>query len=248
MLQVIFIIIIGHIPLSSGADQPTQILETLRATNDLRARSAQELNQWESDRELLKLQIETNQKQLGQLEKLKKALQAKLKTITTKNNIALDTDVEALNTLEKKLATAIQKNLLALQNSTLPGALAPPQKLDQLQGSFASAYQALHEAENRSEEVRIELTSGHLHGQRISVHLLRLGGVAGWWQSLDGKEQGTATMENGHLQLRDNVTPEDQSAIEKAIHIAQGRLAPVLVTLPWPNQAQPVPPQEEKKP
>ena len=150
--------------------------------------------------------------------------------------------------IEKKLATAIQENLLALQNSTLPGALPPPKKLDQLQDSFASAYQALHETENRSEEVRIELASGRLHDPRISVHLLRLGGIAGWWQSLDGKKRGTATMEHGHLVLRDNGTLENQSAIEKAIHIAQGRLAPALVTLPWPNQAQPVPPQEEKKP
>ena len=139
-----------------------------------------------------------------------------------------------LETLMSELTALVQLALEKRLPTLPPGALPTPL----IEGAtpaekLASAMKTMSEAERRAGQVSIELVEGTLGTQVRSVELLRLGGLAAWWSSLDGSEGGSATMSNGKLTLELTSDAAVQQAIAQAIRIARGRAAPSLVTLPY---------------
>ncbi|MEC9464601.1 MAG: DUF3450 family protein [Myxococcota bacterium] len=135
-----------------------------------------------------------------------------------------------MSELTSRVQAALENRLPTLPPGALPTPLiegATPAEM------LASAMKTMSEAERRAGQVSIELVEGTLGTEVRSVELLRLGGLAAWWSSLDGTEGGTATMRDGKLSLELASDGTVQQAISQAIRIARGRAAPSLVTLPY---------------
>lgn len=97
---------------------------------------------------------------------------------------------------------------------------------------LTAAADRLDAAERHARKPGIELVLGDLGDVSATVKLLRLGGVAAWWSSLDGRKAGTARMIDGKLRLTEAAASQDADAIKRAFAIVEARAAPGWVMLP----------------
>jgi hypothetical protein len=97
---------------------------------------------------------------------------------------------------------------------------------------LTAAAHRLDDAQRQARRASVEVVEGTLGTRKLTVKLLRIGAVAAWWTTLDGRETGTAVTRDGRLALAPAFTPADAQAIAKAFAIIEGRAAPDWVLLP----------------
>jgi len=132
------------------------------------------------------------------------------------------------------LAERLEKALGVLAAESLPG-LVPPDTAAGVTDParrFDAAVARLEETEGRLGTATVEIVTGALGGREVTVRLLRVGGVAAWWTSLDGSRAGAARRDGDVLALTPASSPEVVEAIQKAFAVAEGRAAPDWVVLP----------------
>jgi len=132
------------------------------------------------------------------------------------------------------LAERLEKVLDARADETLPGVVPPDTAADVTEPArrFDVAVARLEETERRLGSATIEIVTGRLAGREATVKLLRIGGVAAWWVTLDGDLAGTARLQDGRLVLDPAASPEDAEAVARAVAVAEGRAASDWVLLP----------------
>lgn len=218
----------------STAQRAIQILE---AANRARSLEAQEADRWMSERARAELVLETLR---GQIEQLEKDIAGRRERLAKLSSAARqlrsgDARREVLDALQARAADRIKARLDALAMEAIAGAVPSAQGVGETSalGPFPAALSRLEAAERRSAEVSVELATGYLDDQPLSVELLRIGGVIGWWQSLDGERAGPARMRSGRLTLTTSSQPAAIEAILSACRIAKGRAPPALVHLPF---------------
>ncbi len=211
-----------------------EAIEYLRSANELRSQRSSEEQSWQLERERQELLLATLADELKRIETKQGTLKAQIATLEVERPTEIAKNANQIESLMTEIASHIERELERRAPTLPPGALPTP-LIDRgtPAETLASAMKSLSEAERRAGQVSIELVEGTLDGQARSVELLRLGGLAAWWTSLDGGQAGTASMVQGALtlQLEPNIATRD--AISQAIRIARGRAAPSLVTLPY---------------
>jgi len=221
---------------TAGPSVPDQVVRELRAASRARSQLLKEEQAWAMEKEkllLLKSAIENEAQRHTRLaadaKRQESALEAgSAQLAAQRDRLVL---VEAMiDALAQRLEAALDE----LHERALPGLIPPDQAaaiLDPGQRLTAAA-QRLAQAKHRAEMSSIEIVSGRLGSQTLTVKLLRLGSVASWWVSLDERQAGTARAEAGGLVLTLAATAEGAAEIKTALAIAEGRAAPEWVVLP----------------
>jgi hypothetical protein len=213
-----------------------RILATLRAASESRSKNAQEAHTWKEERQRLNVLHQTVTQRIVQQEARAKKMRAEVVKLD-KQNQALEpqrANITRLEILASNQARLIAEKLHALSLTLPPGVVpeARPQQsdpLDQLQ----AAMNRLEATENNLSNVAVELSTGILATKSIAVEVLRVGGAAAWWRSLDGKQAGQAEIKNGQVLLSLATSRSDRKAILMACDIAKGRAAPSIIALPF---------------
>jgi len=215
---------------------PEQVMAELSAANAARAARLREQQAWALEKQrlgLLQGAVEAETKRLADA-----AAEARRQAVDLRKRVAVaqarQKRLESVEAMVDALAERLEKALETLAVATLPGVVP----LDKAAGitdpaaRLAAAVQRISDAEQRAREPGIELVTGTLAGQPATVKLLRIGGVAGWWMTLDCERTGTAVVQDGKLVLHPAGMLDDAVAIKKAFSIAEGRAAPHWVLLP----------------
>lgn len=218
-----------------AADVPQQVMAQLRAANEARGQLLRERQAWELERAKLALLAGAVQDEAGRLAAEARAarqaetdLRARAADLQARRE-RLELVEAALDALAGQLTEALD----AVAVGSLPG-LVPPssEAAGEGGGRLAAATRRLDGAERQARKAGIELVVGVLGGDTATVKLLRAGGAAAWWMSLDGSRAGTAERERGRLVLRPARGRQDAEAVMKAFAIVEGRAAPDWVLLP----------------
>jgi len=211
-----------------------EAIEYLRSANELRSQRSSEEQSWQLERERQELLLATLADELKRIETKRDALDSQISALEVERPPEMTKDANQLESLMTELASHIERELERRAPTLPPGALPTPLITRGTPAeTLASAMKSISEAERRAGQVSIELVEGTLDGQARSVELLRLGGLAAWWTSLDGGEAGSASMVDGKLSLQLETNSATRDSISQAIRIARGRSAPSLVTLPY---------------
>jgi len=231
---------------SAGPDKPPasqpappvaqRVLAELQAANAARRQLLQAEQDWALETERLELLESTV---VGEAARLKAAAaearrEAAKLTGRAAGLRARQQRLEEVEAMVDAVSERLEKALEALAGRSLPG-LVPPDRaagITDPSARLSAAVDRLGQAEQQARKPNIELVVGALDGEPMTVKLLRAGGVAAWWTSLDGKRAGQAALTGGKLILTAARTPADAEAIRKAFAIAEGRAAPAWVLLP----------------
>ena len=223
----------------AGDPEPTvarQVLSELRAANVARTQLLDEQQQWAMENEQLELlaaavRAETRRfaEDAQKAEGDAASLQQQAADLRAQQN-TFDQAEAMVDTLAERLEQALE----TVAGESLPGVVPPDRSADITEPSrrLAAAAARLRDVERNTRESAVEIVAGDLGGRSATVKLLRLGGVAAWWVSLDGTEGGTAVLEGGTLVLQRGRTDAETAAVRKAFAIVQGQVAPTWVLLP----------------
>jgi len=208
----------------------------LAAAHRARSQLAEEEQAWAVERERLELLIAAVRQRAQRLRA--DAQKAAKKRADLAGEVeALSAKQERLRQVEAMLdalAERLEKALGVLAAESLPG-LVPPDTAAGVTDParrFDAAVARLEETEGRLGAATVEIVTGTLGGREVTVRLLRVGGVAAWWTSLDGSRAGAARRDGDVLALTPASSPEVVEAIQKAFAVAEGRAAPDWVVLP----------------
>ncbi len=226
---------------ADGSGRPStadRVAAELRAARAARSRLLAERQQWQAEQARLELLRETVRREARRLEaaadnaarreaELRKRLARRQKRLDRLQALR-----QAVGGVCDRLAGALDK--LAAQS--LPGWIPPATAAAAADAAqrLTAASERLTEAERRAGTAGVEVVAGRLGGRTLAVRLLRAGGAAAWWVSLDGRQAGTASMAGGQLTLQPAATAEDAEAIRKAFAVAESRAAPDWTLLPVP--------------
>jgi hypothetical protein len=222
--------------LSTSPSVSGQVLAELRAANEARAERLREEEAWALEKEKLELLAAAIRSEVARLRAAAeeaRSEEADLRERTAGLRAKEDRHArieEMLDTLSEVLEKALEE----LAGRSLPG-LVPPDRaaaITEPAERFAAAVRRLEAAERQVRTSGIELVEGLLEGRATTVRLLRIGGVAAWWATLDEKQAGVAVRKNGELNLFPPGSSEDIEVIRRAFAIAEGRAAPDWVLLP----------------
>jgi hypothetical protein len=223
---------------STGLAKPTseavadRVMKALRAANTARSDNAREDTTWRTEAERLRVVEATVRQQIADLKRRSDAHQDATK-LTKKQLANLTPDQEkkaAHEALALTQAERIHEGLDRLASEVPPGVI--PARPKRSTAPLTDALRRMESARKTARRIAVELTSGKLDGEDRAVELLRAGGAVAWWRALDGKQAGTATVENGQLILVAVTDSAVTEAIIKGVDIAKGRKAPALVELP----------------
>ncbi len=215
---------------AAQAAQPEPTLEALRAADRARSTDATEAQAWAEEKARLQLLLTA-------IEERTTRARARRQNAEQQVRAALDTrpetPVDALENGAIRIAQQLDEALDTLARSVPPGLIAPrgPQRADPRE-ALDQALHRLERAERDVETIAVSIAPGRLEGEPKSVEVIRLGGVAAWWRSLDGAAGGEAEMVDGQLVLHPATDPAVLSAIGRASAIAKGRRAPEILLLP----------------
>jgi len=216
-------------------DVPGQVLEELRAAAEARASLQEEEAAWAAERERLKLLLESVRAEserfaasAAEARRQAEPLQADL------NDLEAERQREGrIRDMLARLAEELEVGLDEVAAGCPPGLVpAPSGAARDPAERFLAAVQQLEGAERRADEAAVQLVSAELDDQPAAVRLLRAGGAAAWWMSLDAARAGPAVVEDGALRLLPAPSPQDREAIVRAFDIADGRSAPEWALLP----------------
>lgn len=215
-------------------DPVSLALEQLRAANEARSELARETAEWQVERDRLRAVIAATSAERDRLradaesnEKLSAEAQTKLSAL------GAGSDLQAL---EEQLARGAAVHWQRLQDlaAQVPPGIFPRNTTNAPAGTgdFDSLAKALDAAERAATGVSVEFVVGQLNGQSTPIKLLRIAGAAGWWISLDETQAGPVELRKGVLELIPANRPDERQAIQKALHIAEGRSPASLVMVP----------------
>ena len=226
---------------TAGGEKPAvaeQVMAELRAAGAARAQLLKERQQWAVEKEKLELLKSTV---LREAERHKAAAaaarqaEAKLRKRLAKRKGGRQR-LESVEAAVDMLCERLEKALADLARRSLPG-LVPPDRaagITEPGRRLAAGVERLEAARRRTKRAGVEVVGGSLGGRRMAVRLLRVGGVAAWWMSLDGKQAGTAAVRDGRVILSAVTEPRDVQAVRKAFAVAEGRETPDWALLPVP--------------
>jgi len=225
------------------ANQPVaaQVMSELRAAGEARGQLLKEQQQWALERDKLELlkstvirETQRHRKAAAQARQAETELRRRLE----QHKIAHQR-LKAVEGVVDALCERLEKALAALADKSLPG-LVPPDRaagITEPGRRLAAGVDRLRQIRRRAKQAAVEVVSGSLEKQTIAVKMLRAGGVAAWWVSLDGKQTGTATVRDGQMILALATRLEDTQAIQNAFAIAEGRGTPNWSLLPLQTKA-----------
>jgi hypothetical protein len=214
-----------------------RVADELRGAQAARRELLEAEQDWAMEKErleLLRSTVEARAERLRERAEAARTEQAGLERASAEARGAVDrlTRVEAMIA---SLADRLEAALADLARRNLPGVVPPPGDASAAGGPaerLAAAAERLARAGDRAGRGGVEIVTGSLGGEPLTVKLLRAGSAAAWWCSLDGKRCGQAILRNGELVLRPTPTPADAEAIGRAFAIAEGLAAPAWVLLP----------------
>ncbi len=220
---------------SGDAPVGEQAMAQLHAANAAREQLLREEESWRGEKQRLRLLLDTVRREAEELEK--RAAEAGAQAVELRKPIgdlkASQQRLEQVEAMLDALADRLEKALAKRYQNTLPG-LVPVDRAARITDPTArltAAAQRLDEARRQARRAAVEVVTGRLVAREITVKLLRIGGVAAWWTTLDGERAGTAAVQQGRLLL----TPASkggQAAIQRAFAIVEGRAAPDWALLP----------------
>jgi len=215
---------------------PEQVLAELDQANALRAEISREQSNWRQEQEKMELLLTTIRNQTrncqAQASRDRKLRQQRLEEVT-----ALGANQKRLADIETMLDTLCERVELSmekLRSAHFPGLIPPDraQGITDPAGRLALAIGRMEEAAGRCRNSSVELVVGLLGDQELTVKLLRAGGAAAWWVSLDGQQAGTAKMASGKLVLTRAIDMRDIQNINMAFNVIEGRVTPAWMLLP----------------
>ncbi len=218
-----------------------QVMAELRTAGAARVQLLKEKQQWAIDREKLELLKSTV---LGEA-KRHRSVAAKARQTEAELRERLEQHkagqqrLKSVEGVVDALCERLEKALAGLANRSLPG-LVPPDRAARITEPgrrLAVGVDRLHAVRRQTKRAAVEVVSGSVEGRTLAVKLLRVGGVAAWWLSLDGKQAGTAAVRDGQVLLSAAAEPRDVQAILKAFAIAEGRGTPDWALLPVKPEA-----------
>ena len=227
----------------AGAPVAEQVMAELRAANAARAELLREQQAWAAEQprrqplsdpaaraaERLRAEAAEAARDAAELRKPLDDLKAKRQRL------------EQVEATVDALAERLEKALDGRRRQSLPG-LVPADRaagITEPSARLAAAAARLDEARRQARKASVEIVAGALGGQDVTVKLLRIGGVAAWWTTLDGQRVGTAVVRAGRLVLWPAPTSQDDQAIQRAFAIVEGRAAPDWVLLPAGHVGKP---------
>lgn len=213
-----------------------QVMEELRAAGAARAQLLRERQGGTLERKELELLKDTVRREAERQKAIAaeaRKVEARLRKRLAKRK-AQQRRLESVEAAVDAVCERLEKALAALAKRSLPG-LIPPDRaagITEPGRRLAAGVERLDEARRRTKRAGVEVVGGDLGGRTTAVKLLRVGGAAAWWLSLDGTQAGTATLRGGRLVLRAATDAQDVSAIRKAFATAEGRGTPSWALLP----------------
>ncbi len=228
-------------PPDSPATRPSSsiaqnVIAELIAADQARDELQQAEQQWAMEEEKLQMLIDSVNRRAEQLRR--EADKAEKNRSELKKQVA-DEQAQQQRLVEVEamvdaLAERLEQALETLKGHSLPGVVPPDTAAgitDPLR-RFSADINRLAKTEQNNCTSTVELVNAELGGRTVTVKLLRAGGAAAWWMSLDGKKAGQATMQDEELMLDPAADEQDAESIKKAFAIAEGQSAPHWTLLP----------------
>jgi hypothetical protein len=218
---------VAGIAAEPAADPAMAALNDLRAAGQARSAQAAAEAAWRDERDRLVSLVAAAKAEAARL--AEDATAAEQAAATAKAEAAALGDSDELARVEAILTAAgarLRDRLTDLAKAHPPGAVAVP-----ADPAFDAAVRAIDASERAAAQVAVEVVTGSLEGKPLAVRLLRAGGAAAWWASLDGVRAGTAAPGPDGVRLV-AAPPDEAAAIRRAVEIAEGRHAPAIVVLP----------------
>ena len=230
-LTVAAVVVLFGLTIAAGPSGPEAILEELRATDRARQTDATEAQAWAEEKARLELLIAAAKEETTTARQRRKDAKTALKTLTAAG--PAPSEDRTLEVGAARVAEAIERRLDAFGRAMPPGVIPQrgPRRADARE-ALDRALHRLERAERNAQTISVTIAPGEGDGGMRSVEVVRFGGVAAWWRSLDGQQGGQARMVDGTLRLYPIDRPEDLDAIALASAIAKGRRAPEVVLLP----------------
>lgn len=238
MIRPLFPCILAGLLFAADTPPPTPqaLMADLVAANEARAAVGREANAWDHERARIQALVDAITEERDRLT----AEAERLATATAdleaeRRRLGDSSDLDAVRADLDASATAVREALQALAVQVPPGTVDVPAAGGER--AFDEAMRALDVSERAASQVVVEIVTGRRGQGDLAVKLLRAGGAAAWWESLDGSAGGIATMRDGMLILEDGDEALRQ-AVHQAILISEGRapagpvvlpLAPILV-------------------
>lgn len=214
---------------SSGAapGPADDVLAALTAADRARATLADAQSRWALDRERQVMLARALEAEARRLERQARTLRERADDLGADGSAAqLEGQIAEREARAERLAAQIVSRMTFMAHrwsppdapSGLAGALSLLDAAEQAATEAATAVQAVHDPQ-------IDKT--------LAVQTLRLGFVAMWWRSLDGRTAGVVDLRDGRRVLRP-LDAAGRRAVAAAFAIAGGQQAPRLVDLPLP--------------
>ncbi len=219
-----------------------QIIAELQQADRARSQRMSEAQEWEMEEQRLELLLSTLQREAERLEKEASRDEGEysLKEKEASALIEKESKLQEWRIQLDELAEVINSELDELNRISPPG-LVPkqiPPTSAKPEEHFYTALRRLDQTTRMTESAGIELVSGTLNGESVTVRLLRAGGVTAWWQSLDGENGGTATSTSGNLTLQTGTAGEIEQ-IHQSFEIMESRSPAKWVFLPMQSPEAP---------
>ena len=219
---------------ADAADPVAAALENLHAANQSRSDLAREEAAWTLERQRLQAVLDATRIETAHIEH--DAAQAEAARDAAKARLASlgsQSDLDTVRTQLRQNGEQVAARLAAL-SATLPPGVIPAVTPTGDEGTFDAAVRALEAAERSAGVLTVDVVTGQREGKPEAVKMLRVGGAAAWWVSLDGTAAGTVRMEHGAVTLVPVADEAPRTAIMVALAQAEGRSPPVVDLLPAP--------------
>jgi len=219
----------GEVPVSE------KILHQLQSAGHARRTLLKEREEWAAEKQRLELLVSTVQQRSARYRKKTEENQKRIAEYGKKDRELADLRDrhQAVSEVIDQMAAWLKKQLDEMDTESIPGLVAPAtEKADDPAGRLSSGVIRLTRSIERGRDSAIELVSGFIGEKEITVNLVRAGGVAAWWVSLDWNKAGVARVEDGRLILEPAAGFVEAGEIKKALEILKKRRSPELLILP----------------
>ncbi len=222
--------------LSEPNDVPATLIRTLEAARSDREQLIREWREWEMEKEKLQLLLDTIEQETSHYRRQAAQVQREIDNLeqTLDELHAVHPLLEKRENVFNRLAGTFAEQLRLFKKNALPGIV--PQ-IEQKAGmepfeQFREMVRKVKAVRPELGRSRIEIVSGRLGDETVTVKLMRTGGVAGWWMALDYSRAGLARMVDGQLQLTVADNPAVVENIRKGLDILESRRVSDWVILP----------------
>jgi hypothetical protein len=222
---------------AAPVDPASVVLEHLHAANQARSDWAKEEAAWNLERQRLQALLEATridtahvEHEASRAEAARDAARTRLASLGSRN------DLDAVRSQLTEAGDHLSTRLAALA-ATLPPGVIPAVSGTGDEGTFDAAVRALEAAERSAGVLMVDVVTGQRNGMPEAVKMLRVGGAAAWWVSLDGTAAGIVRIDAGKVILLAAPDEVGRNAIMTALAQAEGRSPPAVILLPAPAPA-----------